>query len=630
MSRKRKRRKSQKLGNQLLIPEQGQELVPPIIMPAEAQSQLPITNPSKLYQLFLQGKNDTVCDAIIEVLDFFEKHNYNSVNLEALVCINDFVGIVLALMVNPAFKIPGDQYGMRLISKAHLFANVVSISAYKTTDHVLTHLMCQHTNFVKLLFLYSSRNSICIPVKQLFDINAKYASVWYYTYILPTIGMISPTSYGNLRQHMTEMDDRYTLTDHRLTPLYFACTYLNNENGADRRVKEILNREAQKIVAQVEIKNVPKRNSIALVSSKWFENSAVYKSSAPLIERLRKRYRLTLIHVGGKRPKTMITEPFDEVHYLQFSTEGVLVTDPIEENDFQLAYFPDIGMNDESIWLSNMRWAPIQVTSYGHPVSTFGSQMDYFIAGHDSEVHEDLEKNYSERVVLIPGIGAHPTWPNYKAKYPEKRSEKMIVNCVWGPDKHTWPMYQFLRQVADKCHKPIEFQLFCSKGVHRYQGFLSFKREIEELLLDVSRIHADKEYYEYMGEAEYADFTLNSWPFGGYNTVVESLYLHKPVVTLEGDKFYNKAGACLLRKVGLDDLIAQTMDQFTEITLRLLNDPAFLREKQEHLRNINLRKVLFDTDEPAHFEQAIEYLIDNHDRLQADESRSPIIIGRCD
>ena len=201
------------------------------------------------------------------------------------------------------------------------------------------------------------------------------------------------------------------------------------------------------------------------------------------------------------------------------------------------------------------------------------------------------------------------------------------MNCVWGTDKHTWPMYQFLRQVADKCHKPIEFQLFCSKGVHRYQGFLSFKKEIEELLLDVSRIHADKEYYKYMEEAEYADFTLNSWPFGGYNTVVESLYLHKPVVTLEGDKFYNKAGACLLRKVGLDDLIAQTMDQFMEITLRLLNDPAFLREKQEHLRNINLREVLFDTDEPAYFEKAIEYLIDNHECLRADESRSPIIIG---
>jgi hypothetical protein len=59
----------------------------------------------------------------------------------------------------------------------------------------------------------------------------------------------------------------------------------------------------------------------------------------------------------------------------------------------------------------------------------------------------------------------------------------------------------------------------------------------------------------------------------------------------------------------------------------MLNDPDFLQQKQEHLRRINLREVLFDTDEPAYFEEAIEYLIDNHKQLQSDESRSPIIIG---
>jgi hypothetical protein len=618
MSRKRKASKK----------NPDRELVPPIVLPEKPGSHVPKINSSKLYQLFLQGKNDKVCEAIIKILDYFEKHNYTSIDLEAMQNINDFVSIVFALMVNPDFRIPGDRFGYPMVAKAHLFANLVRISAYGTTDHVLSHILCQKGNFAKLLFLYTSRNSIYIPAKQLFDINAQYASLWYFTYPLPTIGCITPTVYANVQRHITEMDERYEVIDHRLTPLYFACTYLNDENGNDHKVKEILNRGAEKFATTIEVKNTPKRDSIALVTAKWFENSAVHKSSAPLIKRLSERYRLTLIHVGFRRPEKMITEAFDKVHFLQFDDQGVLSTDAIEDNDFQLAYFPDVGMNDESIWLSNIRWAPIQVTSYGHPVSTFSRQMDYFIAGYDSEVHEDLEDNYSERVVLIPGIGAHPTWPNYVAKYPEKRSEKAIVNCVWGPDKHNWPMYKVLKQIADKSQKPVEFQLFCSKGVNRYQAFLPFKREVEELLPNYATVHADKEYYDYMEEAEYADFALNSWPFGGYNTVVESLYLHKPIITMEGQKFYNKAGACLLRKVGLSDLIAQSIDEFMELTLRMINDPAFLQEKQEHLRNLDLRKVLFDTDEPAYFEEAIEYLIDNHEQLQADKSRAPIIIGR--
>lgn len=623
MSKKRRKSKASRQ-----IPKQDTELVPPIILPEDATSCVPEINVSKMYQLFLQGRSDKVCEAIITILDFFEKHNYNAIDAVAMANINDFVGTVFALMANPAFKIPGDKYGIPLVAKAHLFANLVRISAYGTTDSVLSHLLSQKGNFIKLLLLYTSRNTVRIPVKQLFDVNAKYASLWYFTYSLPTIGQITPIVYENLLRHGTEIDDRYENLDHRLTPLYFTCTYQNDRDENDLRIKRILCEGAAKVASHIQVVNKPARDSIAIVTAKWFENSAVYKSSAPLIERLRKKYRLTLIHVGFKRPKKMVLEPFDEVHYLQFNKQGSLPTEPIENNDFQLAYFPDIGMNDESIWLSNIRWAPIQVTSYGHPVSSFSKHIDYFIAGSDSEVHEDLEKNYSERVVLIPGIGSAPVWPNYTAKYPAKRSDKMIVNCIWGPDKYNWPMFQLLKRIADESRKLVEFQLFCSQGVHRYQAFIPFKVEVGQLLPDIAKIHADKEYYAYMEEAEYADFALNSWPFGGYNTVVESLYLHKPMVTMEGQKFYNKAGACLLRKVGLGDLVAQTEDQFAELTLRMLNDPDFLYQKQEHLRRINLREVLFDTDEPAYFEEAIEYLIDNHKQLKVDESRSPIIIGR--
>jgi starch synthase len=38
----------------------------------------------------------------------------------------------------------------------------------------------------------------------------------------------------------------------------------------------------------------------------------------------------------------------------------------------------DIGMNVESRFLSNLRLAPAQVTTNSHPVSTFGSKIDFF------------------------------------------------------------------------------------------------------------------------------------------------------------------------------------------------------------------------------------------------------------
>lgn len=120
-----------------------------------------------------------------------------------------------------------------------------------------------------------------------------------------------------------------------------------------------------------------------------------------------------------------------------------------------------------------------------------------------------------------------------------------------------------------------------------------------------------------MEEAEYGDFAINSWPFGGYNTVVESLYLGKPVVTLEGDRFYNMAASALLRRVGLDNLITKSAPEFIDLCARMANDPDFLAAQQEKLASVDLKEALFTTDEPRYFEAAMEYIIENHETIQA-------------
>ena len=41
----------------------------------------------------------------------------------------------------------------------------------------------------------------------------------------------------------------------------------------------------------------------------------------------------------------------------------------------------------------------------------------------------------------------------------------------------------------------------------------------------------------------YGDLCLDSYHFGGCNTIADGLYLRKPTVTWEGDKWYNRIGA---------------------------------------------------------------------------------------
>ncbi len=45
-------------------------------------------------------------------------------------------------------------------------------------------------------------------------------------------------------------------------------------------------------------------------------------------------------------------------------------------------------MHPADVVFSNLRVAPVQVTSYGHSSSTHGSKIDYFIGGADVEQWE--------------------------------------------------------------------------------------------------------------------------------------------------------------------------------------------------------------------------------------------------
>jgi uncharacterized phage-like protein YoqJ len=77
----------------------------------------------------------------------------------------------------------------------------------------------------------------------------------------------------------------------------------------------------------------------------------------------------------------------------------------------------------------------------------------------------------------------------------------------------------------------------------------------------------------------------------------------------------------------LDKLITHSWGDFVETTIKLINNSRLVKQYQDHLSSIDLKAVLFDTDEPARFEEAIEYLIDNDEKLKAENSRKPILIG---
>lgn len=574
--------------------------------------------PSINYSLFMRGVADrdpAVWDAIIHFLAFFERFHYEAFGADAIKVFDSFLTCVFAAVMDEDFQ-PNNNQAIILVQMNHLLQHIVEVAGYKTTDSVLASLLSQNNNAVKLMFLQNAMCQLQIDQKKFFDSNPVIATAWYNSYGLG-IGTPHPRIQENVYRHLANMDSRWVAYRPQVSSTYFTCTYHNPE--AARRCKSIINSAIKKVDTGLKFTNRKSegRPHIAIVSSRWHRNHAVYKSAGPLVEQLLDKYKLTLVWTGEKLVDTAVTSYFDKVVHCFFRPDGdFFVPEELLNNDFDMVYFPDIGMSDESIWLSNQRMAPIQAMGYGHPETTGdGSEIDYFIGGYEDK---DSTDQYAETMVLIPGLGQHPAWPTYQRKYNHNDDDVVRINCVWGPDKYNYTLLSVLAEInkvalyiCQEQDKKVEWEwhLFGSPGMNRYAALPPFNMYIRQLLPNAI-VHSRQEYYDYMENAEQHDFALNAFPFGCYNVLVESLYLGIPFATLVGNRFYNRAGKWLNDKVSLSENSFNTPREMINWVARIITEPELLKSQQEHLANLDLKEVLFDTNN--HFLQAVEYIMKNH------------------
>ena len=288
-----------------------------------------------------------------------------------------------------------------------------------------------------------------------------------------------------------------------------------------------------------------------------------------------------------------------------------LETDFLFDNDYDMVFYPDIGMNVESRFLSNLRLAPIQLTTNSHPVSTFGSQIDYFVTGVESEESPSLaSQHYSERLVLIPGIGTHPVTPTYIPAAPKKPADPMLIGCGWGSLKFNDDMLRLLCRIRDRASRRVVFRFLPTLKVDG-GGFLVFLRDLQAHLgEDAVQLFPSQPYERYMDRLAECTLALDPFPFGGNTTIVDCMALRLPIVTRCGWQFYNLAGPVMQARFGVHELSARTDDEYIEMAVRLIDDEAFRQRMVDAIRNDHMAERLASLSSAECFVKAMTHLMD--------------------
>ena len=87
--------------------------------------------------------------------------------------------------------------------------------------------------------------------------------------------------------------------------------------------------------------------------------------------------------------------------------------DVIKNENLDIAFFPEIGMSTEVYYLSFVRFAKIQITSWGHPITSANESIDYFISSDSLKGDHDNEM-FSEKIIYLKKLPMYCYKPKIK------------------------------------------------------------------------------------------------------------------------------------------------------------------------------------------------------------------------
>jgi predicted O-linked N-acetylglucosamine transferase (SPINDLY family) len=232
------------------------------------------------------------------------------------------------------------------------------------------------------------------------------------------------------------------------------------------------------------------------------------------------------------------------------------------------------------------RPAPVQMSYLGYLGTTGSRTIDYRITDPLADPPGAADRWHTERLIRLPrSLWCFSPWDGMPA--PAERPDAPAAPIVFGsfnrltkihpPVLRLWA--QLLERVPDSelwiLDVPSEEMRTALLGAFREVGvaesrIVTFPRQLRE---------------EYWQTIRQADIALDPFPYNGGATTCECLWLGVPVVTKAGAMGFARSGASILGNAGLNELVAESDEQYLEIATVLATDRPRLRALQRGLRD---------------------------------------------
>lgn len=240
--------------------------------------------------------------------------------------------------------------------------------------------------------------------------------------------------------------------------------------------------------------------------------------------------------------------------------------------------------------------APVQVSWIGYPATSGLSAMDYYFADQYAIPFGPTERQFVEKIVHLPSGGTFQPEKNsppvnilpamhngYVTFGSFNRLNKLRpdVIALWAQLLHAVPTSRMLLgAIATPEDEKVFTDWFANEGIARDR--LSFRPRTSIPV--------------YLQQHFHVDICLDTFPYTGSTTVLNSLWMGVPTLTIAGQTLSSRAGTTWMSHVGLQSFVAADKQDFVAKGAALAADIPALAAIRTGLRERCMASAAFRPD----------------------------------
>ena len=256
--------------------------------------------------------------------------------------------------------------------------------------------------------------------------------------------------------------------------------------------------------------------------------------------------------------------------------------DLVKNKNIDILFYPEIGMSLELYFLSYLKLAKKQITSWGHPETTGNGTIDYFLTSKLIE-SPNSEKKFSEKLLYTNDLPMYYYPPVVKDILTKNEiSKNNIYSCPQTLFKIHPDFDEVLGKILNKDKKGI---LYFIKDVDKtyYKKLLERFKKNKYLDLDRIKFIDGLTWEGYINHCGKASVLLDPFYFGAGNSFYESMYYGTPTVTKPTNYTKSRLVLGAYKQMSLKNPpVVNTIEDYADLAVKLANDSKLLDIKKNY------------------------------------------------